>query len=623
MKNFAGKNLRGKSFKGQNLTGADFSGADIRSANFTGANLTGANFCHARAGLTWFARIVRTTSFIVLGCVAGFLSSITGFLIFVLLQIALKKLIKIDDPSIYFIISIILLTIYFIIIKLFIRKGVFWGGFMAMAWVVAVAAAVAVVGWGAAFAGVMAAMVNIADDGAATVFGLAAVVAVVFAAVATAVTLAAAAASSAAGAAAVFGTAATFGTVAIAVVFVLVVFTFDGVGAATTVIIFLQLGLYIRCCALSEDPQFFLLRRFALWFNALGSTNFQRANLTNTNFPEADLKHASFINAIVTRTNWQGAKYLNWARLNGTILADQAVRELLVRGNARDAIANTWQPSPTAFVGKNLKGAYLVNADLDGVDFTEADFSGADLQGANLRHANLTKAAMLGANLRGADLTGATLDAWNIDSATNLDGAFAEYVYLKANQQERRPQSGVFGDKEFSKLFQEALNTIDFIYKNGIDWQAFMISFDQLREHVRVESDGADISVQSIENKGDGVFVVRVAAPPGVNMAQAHQIGVELYQAQLALQEAKYQALLQGKDEQLAIYREWLNDKRQGDIRMDTILKTLTERSQEQYSQVIQNLNGNVIQGSKEFTTNAEKQSDTSKVSDCFSWKRL
>ena len=261
---------------------------------------------------------------------------------------------------------------------------------------------------------------------------------------------------------------------------------------------------------------------------------------------------------------------------------------------------------PNAFVGKNLKGAYLANADLSGVNFTEADLSGADLQGANLRNANLTKTVMLGVNLRGADVTGATLDAWNIDSATNLDGAFAEYVYLKANQQERRPQSGVFGDKEFSKLFQEALNTIDFIYKNGIDWQAFMLSFDQLREHVRVESDGADISVQSIENKGDGVFVVRVAAPPGVNMAQAHQTGVELYQAQLALQEAKFQALLQGKDEQLAIYREWLNDKRQGDIRMDTIVKCLTEKAQTTYTQKIETLNGNVIQGSKDFATNAD-----------------
>ena len=363
---------------------------------------------------------------------------------------------------------------------------------------------------------------------------------------------------------------------------------------------------YIRRLAIYEVPQFVIIRHLVIWYNAIGGTTFQQADLTGVNFADADLKHVRFMNAIATRTNWQGAKNLNWARLNGTILADQAVRELLVRGNACDAIANLWQPSPTSFVGKNLKGAYLVNADLNGVDFTEADFSGADLQGANLRNANLTKTVMLGANLRGADVTGATLDAWNIDSATNLDGAFAEYVYLKANQQERRPQSGVFGDKEFSKLFQEALNTIDFIYKNGIDWQAFMISFDQLREHVRVESDGADISVQSIENKGDGVFVVRVAAPQGVNMAQAHQTGVELYQAQLALQEAKYQALLQGKDEQLAIYREWLNDKRQGDIRMDTIVKCLTEKAQTTYTQKIETLNGNVIQGSKDFATNAD-----------------
>lgn len=575
-KNFAGQNLRGTSFKGQDLTGADFSGADIRSANFRGANLTGANFCRALFGLVLPVLIVKTTEKLIFGICGGLLAVFGGSWFFAIVRFALEVE-EITDFEIQITITttIIGLSILFagIIIEL-IRREKFWNSIIValIMWVGIIIIGLVAVNWLVA----VTSSVIVAVAGSGIVIGsIVGIEAVAIAVIAT-----------------------TIWAIAIAEPY--------AIGSGATVLIFLSVGWYIKRRSFIEDPQFVTVRRFALWFNALGGTNFQQADLTDANFADADLKHARFINATVTRTNWQGAKNLQWARLSGTILGDQAVRELLVRGNAHEAIANIWQPSPTAFVGKNLKGAYLVNADLDGVDFTEADLSGADLQGANLRNANLTKTVMLGANLRGADVTGATLDAWNIDSATNLDGAFAEYVYLKANQQERRPQSGVFGDKEFAKLFQEALNTIDFIYKNGIDWQAFMISFDQLREKIRVESDGADISVQSIENKGDGVFVVRVAAPPGVNMAQAHQTGVELYQAQLALQEAEYQALLQGKDEQLAIYREWLNDKRQGDIRMDTIVKCLTEKAQTTYTQKIETLNGNVIQGSKDFATNAD-----------------
>lgn len=35
--------------------------------------------------------------------------------------------------------------------------------------------------------------------------------------------------------------------------------------------------------------------------------------------------------------------------------------------------------------------------------------------------------------------------------------------------------------------------------------------------YYRIENEGGDIAVQSIENKGDGVFVVRVAVPTDVD----------------------------------------------------------------------------------------------------------
>ena len=560
--NFSGQNLRGKSFKGQDLTGADFSGADIRSVNFKGAKLTGANFGRARAGLVWTALLVRTVLSLLLGVVVGLLAAVASFWMSILTGVVLGDGLKITDSRIQAIGSIGLLIIFTVILVLFIRKGSFWSGFMTLA--------VSGVGVGAVIRVIIRTMVVAKVGNWTMAIGMGSAGAAAWILIMTAIV----------GGSVIMSWAGTTTWVVVVVVVVA-----EAVGknwvkeAAGAAGIILMLGWYLRRQTLCEDPQLVWLRRISLWFNALGGANFQQADLTAANFADADLKHARFMNARMSRANWQGAKHLYWARLYGSILADQATRELLVTGNAQAAIARMWQPSPTAFVGKNLKGAYLVNADLHDIDFMEADFSGADLTGANLRDANLTKTVMLGANLRGADLTGATLDAWNIDSATQLDGAYAEYVYLKAKQQERRPQSGVFGAGEFSKLFQEVLDTIDFIFQNGIDWPAFRSAFDQLRAHVRVESDNVDIAVQRIENKGDGVFVVRVAAPAGVNKEKAHQAGVEFYQQQLALQETKYQTLLHAKDEQIVIYREWLKDKQRDNIRMDNILTYVTEQS--------------------------------------------
>ncbi len=309
----------------------------------------------------------------------------------------------------------------------------------------------------------------------------------------------------------------------------------------------LILSVYIAYRTKKEDEQFDTYRKFGLSLSSLFGTNFDGANLADAVFNKATLKYCRFSKeTILLRTCFKNAENLKFARLTGTILENKAARELLVSGIGKGQ----------SFRELNLKGAYLVGADLSGADFHEADFIGATLENANLKDANLSRIQALGVEFKGADLTGACLESWNIDATTQLDGAKADYVYLLSNKLERRPASGHFGEGEFAKLFNEVLDTVDFIFRNGIDWQAFMTSFDNLREKVRVESEDADISIQSITNKGDGVFVVKVNVPIHTDKPEFHSSLTKEYETNLKLIEAKYQAQLEFKEKEIAIYRE-------------------------------------------------------------------
>ena len=205
-----------------------------------------------------------------------------------------------------------------------------------------------------------------------------------------------------------------------------------------------------------------------------------------------------------------------------------------------------------SYIRANLRGANLSGVELQQADLQWADLSEAILQQANLRDANLRETLALGTDFRNAYLTGACLEAWNIDSSTQLDQADCQFVYLLRDQQERRPSSGNFAPGEFTKLFQEVLSTVDLIFRDGIDWKAFTYSFNQLV----LDNEGTELSIQSIENKGDGVVVVRVNAPPNANKAKLHSEFNQTYETAIKTLEAKYHAELQAKDEQITIYRQ-------------------------------------------------------------------
>lgn len=149
---------------------------------------------------------------------------------------------------------------------------------------------------------------------------------------------------------------------------------------------------------------------------------------------------------------------------------------------------------------------------------------------------------------------GACIQDWNINSETRLDDVECEYIYLKANKQERRPSdpNRDFARGEFTKLFQKALSTVDLIFRDGVDWQALLIALEKLR----VEADGAELTVQAIENKNDGAFVVRVNVPPDADKAAVEKFVKQQYDLALKVLEQQYHHQLQAKDREIELHRQ-------------------------------------------------------------------
>ena len=215
------------------------------------------------------------------------------------------------------------------------------------------------------------------------------------------------------------------------------------------------------------------------------------------------------------------------------------------------------------------------------------------MQGADLSNAQLVQTQLDQADLTGATLTGACIEDWNVNASTKLANVTCDYVYLKSNQQERRPSQGTFQPGEFAALFQQAVNTVDLIFKDGIDWQAFFQSFQDLRSQYADQ----DLSIQAIEKKRGGAFVVRLEVPPEVDKAVVEEKAKALYGEQLKQMESRYQQLLQLQGQQLDDYRDQAQDLKQENNQLIGIVKTMANKEATVIQQVI-NGSGNQVVGS-------------------------
>ncbi|MBD1847657.1 pentapeptide repeat-containing protein [Cyanobacteria bacterium FACHB-63] len=325
----------------------------------------------------------------------------------------------------------------------------------------------------------------------------------------------------------------------------------------------------------------------------LSQASFANANLSGANLDDANLDDADLSDANLSEIDLSGEKLNNMGFSIGNLAS------IKLRGVNLSRIDLSWidfnevnfreiDLSLIDFRGVNLSGIdfnkaeELKNLDLKFLDLSDADLhdanlSGVNLNGVNFSNANLsavdfTEAQVLATNFTGAIMTGACLEDWNINSETNLHDAICEYVYLKRNQQERRPSSGVFKPGEFTALLQKALTTVDLIFADGIDWQAFFQAFQELR------SQYDDLSIQAIEKKSGGAFVVRLEVPPEADKAAIESYAKELYEMRLQLQEQRYRAELQAKDGQISLYQEQLEFHRQSNTNLMEIVKAMAEK---------------------------------------------
>ena len=538
---FSGQSLVGRSFKAADLTGANFTAADIRSANFSGAKLTGATFYQARAGLSLHWKVLQSLLLLICSGTIGVMSVVAGtFSSTFLIQE------NIDD---FTIVPGLLCLLCFASISLPLTTQ----GFTHRAFqTVLVTGTLSIIG---ITIGTLTATATGSADSAGGLTGALVLM------IADTVTLTIAGLTGGrwliglclfcSGAIARFSFSHTnIYTVSVAGITNQAAGPLNPVGMVVIIATVLLSSAYVALRVLARDEKFTLIQKAATTFTALGGTNFYRANLTEASFEGAYLKCTRFSDAILTATSFYHSQKLHTAQLSGTILNEIKVRRLAIFREGRGE----------SFKGLNLEGINLSQADLTGADFTGSNLCQAVLTDALLIDANLTNLQAIGTRFNQAQFTGACLEAWNIDSTTVLENVDCQFVYLQAGRRERRPSSGLFKSGEFTKLFQEIMDTVDLIFQGGLDWQALhtMLAEANAERNALRQGEGtaSPLGIRSIENKNDGVVVVRVDAPPDVDKAQVHQQLNYHYQNALMSLEAKYQQQLQAKDEQIELYRK-------------------------------------------------------------------
>ncbi|WP_017315825.1 pentapeptide repeat-containing protein [Mastigocladopsis repens] len=542
---YSGQNLRGRSFKGQNLTGANFSGADIRGADFSNANLKEANFTGAKAGLQRRWTIGLLIALLFLSALSGFASE---YVIYVL-----YRLIDPNTDFRYRITSGVATLVVLIFFSFLTTYKNLDTSLNVSIFISAIASSVLTAtittlniddykrSSGAAFAGVVAA--TIVDAGiinsAIIILGANKVKSSIFWRLAV-----------------IVGCAAFSSSIVVSATRHNIDHpSYFRVVTGIVIISILILSVHIAQNAMQGDERYGLIYKRAIAFGSTGGTSFHGADLTDADFTGATLTSTDFRKANLTRTCFYEAKKLDFARVGDSILAKRAILNLLVTGNGRGK----------SYVGANLKGANLRDADLKEANLKDADISEATFQGACLEWANLTLAQAVGTNFTNAHMTGVCVEAWNIESTTKLDNVDCHFVYLLENfkpgtdDRERRPSSGEFQPGEFTKLFEEVLNTVDLIFRDGIDWKAFVTAFKQ----VQVENEDTELVIQSIENKGDGVVVVKVNVPLDANKEKLYRDFTQNYPLALQAIEEKYKAQLQAKDKQIEEHRQKYADMKE------------------------------------------------------------
>jgi len=251
--------------------------------------------------------------------------------------------------------------------------------------------------------------------------------------------------------------------------------------------------------------------------NAIG-TDFSNANLTRARFTRATIDNADFSGANCDYVDWTNASCDRCKLLDS--LKNEIARKLYVKRQGRGQ----------KFVNLNLERGYLIGVDLVDADLEEAYLNGADLSRANLTNANLIKAKAHATNFSGANLTGACIANWGINPDTKFDNVICDYIYIDSQRQERKPASGEFAAGDFANLVTIFTQTLDFLFKNGIDSQAFDSALQQMLDHYNEY----DIHMKAVEEVGNGDRLVKFEVASDAPKAEIHANFERNYQTKIS-----------------------------------------------------------------------------------------
>ena len=337
--------------------------------------------------------------------------------------------------------------------------------------------------------------------------------------------------------------------------------------AALIAVVTIAFGIYIGWLAISGNKKYSLIKDLAVGIVASGSTKFRGANLTNADFTEAILKSVDFREANLTRSCWFNAHNLDNARLEGTYLQDQEVRQLLITKDGRDK----------NFDFLNLRRLNLKNANLQDGSFVGADFSESTLEGANLSGAKLAQSQLYQANLNNSCITGAYIQNWGISTDTQLENIECEYIYMQLPTRDdpdpcRKPDNRqeTFKPGDFTDFIAPIIKTLD-LYKNqntdprqvgskfktldllhyeGIDPTAAAIAIIQLAE----QNPDADLQVVALEGRGEEKIRLQARIAGNANPSELNREYFQKYAEIQSLPYSDLQSLVVGikeKDERI------------------------------------------------------------------------
>ena len=306
----------------------------------------------------------------------------------------------------------------------------------------------------------------------------------------------------------------------------------------------------------------------------LGEANLNKADLSGANLSGANLNKAHFSEANLIAVNLSKAdlrkSHFRDANLRLANLSEiYAMEAYFGQANLNEADLRSANLSKITLSGANLSEANLSEVDLNEAVLIETNLIKANLSSANLVGSYFRATQLLGTNFNNANLTGACIEDWNININTNFTNVICDYIYLRLKEYqqnnimiftERRPSNPDenFAPGDFARLVQKTIETVDLIFRDGIEWKSFALSLQELNQEakIKIASENDPLSIRAIETRDDGSFVIRVNIPAELDKGEIEKSFKQKYSRVLKAREEYYRRELQAKDSQIEIYRQ-------------------------------------------------------------------